>query len=250
MSKGRKNGCPVSVNDWLIEIQNKGAVSETWVRINGLDSMTLSTDGETDDGSTSIDLWEEPFVKKRSGSLSLEGKPKIDETTGDRDAGQALLNEYAVAHGCDGDATIRMTDPYGHRVTGDFIVTSHERSTNEDGDESESWDLELVGELETNAYVSVTSIALTPTGGTSGATTLSIAAGATNVVSVGFTPTDSSNQRFRVKSSDNSSVAIVNTTTGAFTLKGLKATTSAVTVTVTSVNGSRTATIAVTVTNP
>lgn len=242
MSKGRKNSCPVSVADWLIEIENKAAASETWVRINGLDSLDLQFDSDTDDGSTATDLWEEPFIRKRSGSLSLEGKPKIDETTGDRDPGQEMLNSYAEADGCDADCTLRLTDPFGHRVVGDFIVTSHSRSTNEDGDEEESWDLDLVGEMEEQPFIAVTGVATTP------ATTTSVALGATENVTVAFTPADASNQRYRVKSSSRSTVAIKSVSSGAFVIQGMKAGTADVTVT--SVNGTVSATLKVTVTAP
>lgn len=243
--KGRKNGCPTNIRDWAIFIQDKTQAVETWLRIKGLTSMTRGTDADTEDGSAATDAWEEPYVTKRSGSLSLEGKPLVDAATGDRDPGQAMLDDYATETGCDGDATIKIVDPYGMATVADYIVTSKEDSA-DDTEESVSWDLEQVGEPEVLPYTQLASVALKD--GTDAVTTLSIAVGSTpKVITVDFTPADASNKRFRVKSSNKRKVAISNITENSFTLTAMSAGTA--TVTVTSVNNARTASLAVTVTD-
>lgn len=244
MSKGRKRGCPVNITNWLVEIEDKTAAEETWLRIYGLESLTRTTDGETEDGSATTDAWEEPYVTKRSGSASLEGKPVVDDNTGERDAGQAMLTDYAEQVGCDGDATLRFTDPYGHRFVADYVVTSHEVSS-DDTEDTESWDLEQVGEAEVLPYVAVSSVAAKD--GDTAVTTLSMKVGdAPKVITLAFTPENASNRRFKVKSNKRSVASVSNVNENGFTVNAVAAGTA--TITVTTVNGAKTTSIAVTVT--
>ena len=244
MAKGRKRGCPVNIRNWIVEIQDKSALSETWIRIYGLTKLTRGVDSDTEDGSQPTDVWSEPYVTKRNGSATLEGKPVVVESTGVRDAGQEMLTEYADLAGCDGDATLRFTDPYGHSWIGDYIVTSHEQSSDEN-DETESWDLEQVGEVEVQPYVHITSIALKD-GSTTLNGTLSLTLGGTGkIITVDFTPATSSNKRFRVTNSKRSVCTVGAITETGFTITPVAAGTS--TITVTTAEGGKTATLAVTV---
>lgn len=244
MAKGRKRGCPVNVTNWLVEIEDKTAASETWVRIYGLESLTYSTDGDTEDASSITDSWQEPYVNKRSGSATLEGKPVVEESTGVADAGQSMLTEYAELTGCDGDATLRFTDPYGHRFVADFVITNHEVSA-DDTEVTESWDLEQVGEAEVLPYVAVTDVALKIND--TAVTTLAMVMGdAAKVATLAFTPTDASNKRFKVKSSKVSVAKISDVTSTGFTINAMGVGTA--NIVVTSVNGSVSETLAVTVT--
>ena len=242
MAKGRKNGCPVNIRNWLVYI--KDISDNSWVRIYGLNSLTSSKDSETDEGSNATDLWSEPYITKRSGSLSLEGKEVVVESTGAKDAGQELLNSYAEMGGCDADATLKFVDPYGHAWIGDYIVTGSEVSA----DETEiklSWDLEQVGEVEVQEYVQMSSIALKQ--GDNSAATLSMTlAGGPKIITIEFTPSTASNQRFKVVNSKKSVCTIGNITETGFTITPVAAGTS--TITVTTINGAKTATCAVTVT--
>ena len=241
--KGRKNGCPVNIRNWLVYILD--VATNDWVRIYGLTSLTNTVDSDTEDGSADTDLWEEPYITKRNGSVSLEGRRVVEESTGNLDDGQELLNSYADVGGCDADATLKFVDPYGHSWIADYIVTSHETSA-DDSEESESWDLSQVGEAEQQPYVAVSSIALKD--GETDVTTLSIAVGdAAKLITVAFTPADASNKRFRVSNTRRKVAAITNITEDGFTLTPVSAGTT--TVTVTSVNGTKTASIAVTVTD-
>ena len=157
MARGRKRGCPVTIKNWIIEIFDVSA--DEWVRIYGLTSMNRSVSGDTGDGSSDTDNWEEPYITKRSGELSLEGEYIEDEASGERDRGQDLLNWYAHATGCENDASLRMTDPYGHIMVGDFVVTS----AKDDWDSEEakcSWDLDQVGECEYPPYIHVADLTI------------------------------------------------------------------------------------------
>jgi len=97
--KGRKNGCPVNIKNWLVFILD--VATQEYVRIYGLNSLNRGIDSETEDGSADTDVWAEPYVTKRSGSISLEGKKVVVEATGENDPGQDMLNSYAEAAGCD-----------------------------------------------------------------------------------------------------------------------------------------------------
>ena len=241
--KGRKNGCPTNIRDWSIFIQDKTQVNETWIRIKGLTQMTRGTDADTEDGSAATDSHEEPYVTKRSGSLTIEGRPIVDAVTGDRDAGQSLLNDYAEEVGCDGDCTIKIVDPYGAATVADYIVTSTEDSTDETED-TVSWDLEQVGEAERLVYVQMTSVSLKD--GNEAASEIALTVGGTpKTITVVFNPENASNQRYRVATSNKRRVAISNITENSFVLNAMSAGTA--TVTVTTVNNTKTASLAITV---
>lgn len=244
MAKGRKNSCPTNIKDWSIFIQDKSQVSETWIRIKGLDEMTRNTDSDTEDGSAATDLWEEPYVSKRNASLSLSGKPLVDAATGAVDPGQAMLDDYATSGTCDEDATIKIVDPYGTAIVGDFIVTGTEVST-DDTEDTKSWDLEQVGDVDVLAYVQLSGVSLKD--GNSSVTTLSMQVGdAAKVITIVFGPTNASNQRFRISSGNKRVASVSNVTENSFTVTPVSAGTAKIVVT--SVNGGRTATLTVTVT--
>lgn len=243
MAKGRKNGCPVNIKNWLVWILDPS--TSEFVRIYGLNSLTSTVDSETEDGSADTDIWSEPYISKRSGSVDLEGKKVVNEATGEPDEGQELLNYYAETAGCDADATLKFTDAYGHTWIADYIVTSREDSVDDTGDNL-SWSLEQVGEAEVQAYKHVSSIALKD-GSTTVGSTLSMAVSATpKIITVTFTPTDSSNQRFRVRNTKRTIANIGNITDTGFTITPIAAGTT--NITVTSVEGEKTATVALTVT--
>lgn len=244
MAKGRKNSCPTNVRNWAIYIQDKSQVTETWIRIKGLEELTRSTDSDTEDGSAATDLWEEPYVSKRSGSLSLSGKPLVDAATGEVDPGQAMLDDYATSGVCDDDATLKIVDPYGTTIVMDCIVTGTEVSSDEDED-TKDWDLEQVGDIETLPYVQLASIALKD--GASTVTTLSMEVGdAAKIIGITFNPSNASNQRFRISSGNKRVVSVSNVTENSFAITPVSAGTAKIVVT--SVNNARTANLTVTVT--
>ena len=244
MAKGRKNSCPTNIRNWAISIQDKSQVSETFVRIKGLDEMTRNTDSDTEDGSSATDLWEEPYVSKRNASLKLSGKPLVDAATGAVDPGQALLDDYASNGTCDEDATLKIVDPYGTAILGDFIITGTEVSSDEDED-TKNWDLEQVGDVEVLPYVQLSGISLKD--GNSAVTTLSMQVGdAAKVITIVFSPTNASNQRFRINSGNKRVASVGNITENSFTVTPVSAGTAKIVVT--AVNNARTAVLTVTVT--
>lgn len=244
MAKGRKNGCPVNVKNWLISIYD--VATSKYVRIFGLESMSNSTDSDTEDGSADTDVWAEPYVTKRSGSVSLEGREVVVESTGVKDEGQELLDSYVNLSGCDADATLKFVDPYGHAWEADYIVTSREVSADNSGT-TISWELEQVGEADVLPYVAVTAVAVEAADAP--ITTLALETGdPATILTVDFTPATASNRRFKVTNSKRKVVSIGNITENGFSVTPVSVGTS--TITVTSVNGDKTASVAVTVTAP
>lgn len=241
MSKGRKNGCPVNIKDWVIEI--KDPATEEFVRIHGLNSMTYNTSADTEDGSLATDNWSEPYVSKRSGSISLEGRPVVDAATGEIDRGQELLNEFADMVGCDGDATLRIKDSYGHATIIDAVVTGKDKGAT-DSEETVSWDLEQVGEAELEAYIQVGAVAIQQGGVTKTTDTLTVG-GESKIYTLAFTPATASNQRFRITCDKRSVASVTNITDNGFTLVPVSA--GEAHITVTTVNGGKTSTLTITV---
>lgn len=242
MAKGRKNGCPVNIRNWLVYILD--IATDEWLRIYGLTSMSRTVEGDTEDGSAATDSWAEPYVTKRSSSTELEGTKKVVESTGEIDPGQEMLDYYAEQSGCGSDCTLKFIDPYGHGWIGDYVVTSAEESADE-SEQTRSWSLEQVGEAEPIQYVQVESIAAKSGDADASSVNLTVG-GAPKVIDIVFTPEDASNQRFRVTNTKQKSVVKVgDITENGFTLTPIGAGTA--NIAVTSVNGGKTATIAVTV---
>ena len=222
--KGRKNGCPVNIRNWVVSILD--VATQQFVRIYGLTSLTRTIEGETEDGSADTDIWAEPYITKRSSSCDLEG------------------DEYAEMSGCDSDCTLKFVDPYGHGWIADYVVTSAEESS-DDSDNSVTWSLEQVGEAEPIQYVQVKTVAA-KSGGTAAATLEMKVGDSPKLIDVEFTPENASNQRFRVTNNKRSVVQVSDITESGFTLTAVGEGTA--NIVITSVNGAKTANIAVTVT--
>lgn len=242
----RKNGCPFSVRNWVIEVMSAASTRENpeWLRVKGLTSMEFSLEAETEDGSSADDIWGEPYITKRNGTITLEGKPVTDAATGARDLGQAQLDYYATLGGIDGDAAIRLADPHGRAMQLDAIVTSNSRGADETS-ETISWELQLVGETQDLAYVQATAVAVKD--GATAASELTIAPGASKKLTVAITPENASNQKFSVASADPNKVRVANVDGLSFELTGIAATATPVNVLVKTMNNALTATVAVTV---
>ncbi|MBQ9198371.1 MAG: hypothetical protein IJ157_14205 [Clostridia bacterium] len=203
MAKGRKNGCPTNIRDWQISILDGAAGSENWVRIRGLKTMTRSVESETADGSAGTDLWEEPYVTKRSAMLKLSGKAMGCMVTGEADPGQALLDSYAEQAGCMADATIRFVDPYCHAMVADFVVTAAEKEA-DDTENGVSWELRQVGEAEVLPYIPVHAIVMEKS-------EMALRVGESAEARFAFAPQNASNKRFRVQV-DGKRIAAVSDT--------------------------------------
>lgn len=238
----RKNGCPFSVRNWMIEVLSCDSTetNQKWLRVKGLSSMDYSTEAETEDGSTGDSLWGEPYVTKRNGSFTLEGKPVADVKTGARDKGQAELDYYATLGGIDGDTKIRLADPHGRAMELDVIVTNAKRGA-DDTSETVSWEMKQVGESTELSYVPVTGVTIDK------GATASLNVGQTMTMNVSVAPANASNQKYTVHSANPGAVRVCNVDGLTFELIGVAASSDAVDVVIKTMNGQKTATVAVTV---
>lgn len=237
----RKNGCPMSVKEWVVEILSRAATKAepVWIYVKGVSAITLALEAETEDGSAATSLWAEPYVVKRSGKLTLEGKPSACPVTGQQDPGQAELSYFAALGGCMGDAALRLTDPYGRRQVIDVVVTGVENETG-DGGEKISWDCEIVGSPEEENYVQLEGIACAPEA-------ITIGVNETAAIAVSFTPQNASNRRFSAASENAHCVRVGEVQEDGFTITGAAKTQAPVNVRIRSMNNSLTAVVAVTV---
>lgn len=233
--KGRKSGCPTNIRDWQVSILDTD--TDKWVRIQGLRTLTRSTESQTADGSAGSDLWEEPYVTKRSAVLKLSGKAVGCIASGEMDEGQSLLDSYAKAAGCQGDAAIRFADPYGHALEADYIVAATEQEA-DDNENTVSWELRQVGEAVTLPYKAVKSVTLSQQ-------TAALRCGETGLrVNVAFAPEDASNRRYKIQLQGKRFVAVTEVDEAGFTVTALEP--GEATVTVISLNGQKTAALTVT----
>ena len=236
----RKSGCPFNIRDYSVKIENK--VTDEEVLVKGLSSMSVDIDSDTDDGKTGDAVWAEMFIKGRSVSGSLEGRPICDKTTGTRDPGQSLMHKAATnAGGCDNDQTLIIADAIGKAVKYDCVITKESTSADDDG-ESVSWDWEGVGQPEEMEYVQVTGVSFKK--GASPATTATVKVGETETVSVAFAPEKASNTRFAYSIDDESKAAVTVDGTN-IAIRGVAEGTA--TLTIKSMNNNKTATLAITV---
>lgn len=189
----RKSGCPFTVRDYSIKIENK--VTDEEVLVKGLGEMSVDVESETDDGKTGDSIWSEMFIKGRSVAGSLSGRPIYDRATGVRDPGQNLMHRAAMnAGGCDNDQTIIVADAIGRAVKYDCVITGESVSADEDG-ETISWDWEGVGEPREMDYVQAARIDFDRSG-------ISVNVGETAECRVKFTPENASNQRYSYSIAD------------------------------------------------
>ena len=232
----RKSGCPFTVRDYSIKIENK--VTDEEVLVKGLSEMSVDVESETDDGKTGDAIWSEMFIKGRSVSGSISGRPIYDRTTGARDPGQNLMHKAATnAGGCDNDQTLIVADAIGRAVKYDCVITGESVSADEDG-ETISWDWEGVGEPEELDYVQATKVGFDQE-------RLSVEVGKTKELKVQFTPENASNQRYSYSIGDES-VAALNAIDGAnISIRGVSA--GDTTLTIKSMNNNLTATLNITV---
>lgn len=232
----RKSGCPFTVRDYSIKIENK--VTDEEILVKGLSEMSVDTDADTDDGKTGDAIWAEMFIKGRSVSGSLSGRPIYDRTTGTRDPGQNLMHKAAYnSGGCDNDQTLIVADAIGRAVKYDCVVTAESRSADEDG-ETISWDWEGVGEPQELPYVQVTDAAFDKE-------SVQITVGSTAEVVVQLTPADASNQRYSYSIADEG-IAAMHAIDGAnISLRGVAK--GSTTLTIKTMNNNITASLNITV---
>ena len=237
----RKSGCPFNIRDYSVKIENK--VTDDFVPVKGLNSLSLSVEADTDDGKTGDAVWAEQYIKGRSVSGSLSGRPIVDRVTGTRDPGQALMKRAAYnSGGCDNDQTLLIADAIGRAVQYDCVITSESIDTDEDGEEI-SWDFEGVGEPVEVPYVQLTAVAFKD--GNTEASTVSVVVGNTKEIVVAFTPTNASNTRYSYSIEDESIAAIAAIDGANISIRGVAA--GSTTLTIKTMNNNKTAELAITV---
>lgn len=231
----------MSVREWVVEILSRAATKAEpkWIPVKGLSAITIALEAETEDGSSADSLWAEPYVVKRSGKLTIDGKPVADALTGTPDLGQAEMNYFAALGGCAGDACLRLTDPYGRAQVIDLVITDTETS-GEDGGEKISWNCEIVGAPEEVPYVQLEGIAPE-------VNEITLAVNETRTIAVAFTPETASNRRYTAASENAHYVRVGAAGEGGFTLTGVMKTEAPVIVRIRSMNNGLTASVAVTV---
>lgn len=219
----RKSGCPFSIKDYVVDIENQ--VTATWVPVKGLTSMSISTDADTNDNKGGDAIWAEPSITGRSLSLSLEGRPIFDKVTGAKDPGQDLMDEASMAGGgCDNDQRVRITDSVGHSTIVDCIVTGKSNDADEDG-ETISYDLEGVGAPEPQDYIQAMAVSAKQGGTTLDSTTnkLQATVNDTAEVTIAFTPDNASNQKYAISIADKGVLKLVSMDGGLVVFQGVSA---------------------------
>lgn len=105
----------VLARDWKVEIQKPNALEETYVEINGINSITFGS-SKNDADTTSFDNGgvNTHIVASRGYSLSVEGMYLVDVNTGERDEGQQLTEDLADQIGPASIGGFRVTDPAGN----------------------------------------------------------------------------------------------------------------------------------------
>ena len=238
----RKGGCPFNIRDYSVSIRNP--VTDALVRVKGLDSMSVETEAETEDGRTGESLWSEMFIKSRSVAGSIGGRPIADRVTGARDAGQALMHRAAFNDGgCDNDQTLVIADAIGRAVAYDCVVTKESTEVDDDG-ETVTWDWEGVGKPRALGYVQLTGVSFKR--GDAAAQSVSVKVNETAQVQVAFAPADASNRRFSYCMADESIAELSEVEDGAITIRGVGA--GSTSLTIRTMNNRLTAELAVSVT--
>lgn len=100
----------ILARQWKLFIEADTA--DTFQKIGGIESFTLSSDSETTDNTDfDTDGYSESFVSGRSNEISVEGSYVVDPETKDRDLGQALVETLATKIGHESLKRFRLVSP-------------------------------------------------------------------------------------------------------------------------------------------
>jgi len=102
----------VLARDWKFEVE--GDTTGTFVEVGGLNTFGLSGT-KVDTPTTGFDSegFAEHLVTERAHSLTLSGYFIEDLDTGDRDPGQAIIDELATKIGAEAIGNFKLTSPGG-----------------------------------------------------------------------------------------------------------------------------------------
>lgn len=102
----------VLARQWKLFIESD--VADTFQKIGGIESFTLSSDSETTDTTDfDTDGYNTSFVSGRSNEIELEGSYVVDVATKERDPGQKLIEELATKIGHESLKAFRLVSPAG-----------------------------------------------------------------------------------------------------------------------------------------
>lgn len=96
--------------DWILEVDTRasGATAPEWTRVNGLTSLSESTDDNTEDDDTDDEGWGSSVVTQRTWSLEAEGRRKrTDATAFTPDPGQEAIRKASRVVGFGANIRVR-----------------------------------------------------------------------------------------------------------------------------------------------
>lgn len=220
----------VLARGWKVEIKNN---SSQWIQVLGINSLTFDGDKSDADTTTFDDEGKNThLVASRSKKLSMEGFFLEDSSNGARDPGQELVDSLGDSIGVDSLGDFKLTSPAG--IVREFRASANVSGVGGGNDDPTGWTAELtVSGAANTATVTDTGIVSTPA-------TVTLAAGATQLISTAFTPTNTTNKTLTYSTSD--ATKAIATAEGRI----VAIATGSATITVTSAS-SKTDTIAVTV---
>lgn len=186
---------------------NTGTVgSPTWVEINGVNSWSHSPTGNDADTTTFDEDGRMSHLKaSRGDSFTLQGLILMDESTGDRDAGQAAVEAWADEIGPDSLKQFRITAPDTSTLV--FLASATVTHGGGGNDDPSAWNVDLVTSgAKTNSATTAKPGAPTSVTGTA----------LTDAASVTWTEGTGSPDGYEVTAydaADDSVVAVINTDT-------------------------------------
>jgi hypothetical protein len=96
--------------DWVLEVDTRapGATVPQWTRVNGLTSLSESTDDNTEDDDTDDEGWGSAVVTQRTWSLEAEGRRKrTDAAAFTPDLGQEAIRKASRVVGFGANIRVR-----------------------------------------------------------------------------------------------------------------------------------------------
>ena len=142
----------VLARDWTLEINNGTYASPSWINATcGLNTFTFSnTKNDADTTDFCSEGWMEHIVASRSMELTGEGFYLEDESTGDRNQGQELIETLANQMGNASLGDFRLTSPGGNSRR--FYASANIADVGGGNDDPTSWGFTLTisGQITTS----------------------------------------------------------------------------------------------------
>jgi hypothetical protein len=176
----------VLARDWVLYIANENILQ--YIEVKGLTNLIFDrekTDADTTDFNS--DGQTEHLVASRGIIISLEGYYLEDQSNGDRDPGQSLVEDLSELVGANGIARFILISPAG--IVRHFNASANVTGTGGGNDDPTGWKctLNVSGEVSLNP-VAVTGISVLPA-------TLTLTVGQiSSVLTTTFTPVNATNK--------------------------------------------------------